>query len=384
MNDDIKSYITHSGKKRFGFTIYLGKDETTGNSIQIRKRGFKTQSSAVQKYESVERKIRSGEYNPLQNSRYRVKDFYKIWFANYSNTVKGSTSRLIIILFKSHILKALGNVYLDKLTVVICQKVVNRWSKEQGKELFTLNTVYLTKMLNYAVMIDIIPSNPMKKVIKPRITEHHKEFTNYYSKSELTQFLEACRETKRPKIYTAFRVLSYSGMRIGELLALKWSDIDFENNTININKTLTATRHNFKIGSPKTPNSYRTLSMDAKTMQVLKNWRFQQRRDLFKLGFNPFNQDQFVFSNSKNSFLNEVTVRGWNIAVCKKNHLRCITLHGFRHTHASLLFQAHTPMEDVKERLGHSSITTTMNVYTHVTKTQKTEAINNFANFMES
>lgn len=327
MNSDIKEYTTSSGKKRFKFALYVGKDETTGNSIQIRKRGFKSLSEAMREYNAVDQKIRSGEYNPLQNSRYRVKDFYKIWFSNYRKTVKRATASTIARIFRIHILKALGNVYLDRLSVVRCQKTVNEWSSKQGKKLFVLNTVYLKKFLRYAVMIGVIPFNPMDKVIKPRIANTKKEFTNFYSKEELSQFLNDAKKINRPKVYTIFRVLAYSGMRVGELLALKWSDVDFSNNTIDINKTVSMVNSKETIDTPKTVNSFRKLSMDVKTMNILKEWRFQQRRDLFRLGFNPFNKDQFVFTGINNQILSEEAVIRWDSEICKKFTLRYITPH---------------------------------------------------------
>ena len=77
--------------------------------------------------------------------------------------------------------------------------------------------------------------------------------------------------------------------------------------------------------------------MDARTMQLLKEWRFQQRRDLLRLGFNPFDKEQVVFQNFDNEVVHPNLVAVWNKRICDKNGLRRIKIHGFRHTHASLL-----------------------------------------------
>ena len=81
--------------------------------------------------------------------------------------------------------------------------------------------------------------------------------------------------------------------------------------------------------------------------------------------------DQLLFSNKNNEPLRPWLVQFWNRSVAKDTGIKYITVHGFRHTHASLLFEAGTPMQDVKERLGHSDINTTMNIYTHVTKAEQ-------------
>ena len=90
-----------------------------------------------------------------------------------------------------------------------------------------------------------------------------------------------------------------------------------------------------------------------------------------------------VFSNLNNEPLESYTVEKWNKAICNKHHLRHIKLHGFRHTHASLCFEAGLAIGDVKNRLGHASIRTTMDVYTHVTKTKEKESADKFSRFME-
>ena len=173
-------------------------------------------------------------------------------------------------------------------------------------------------------------------------------------------------------------------MRKGEALALKWSDIDFVNQTISINKTLSIGEHNsLIIGTPKTKASYRTIQIDDKTIHYLKEWRKKQRKELFKIGFNALSNDQLLFSNKNNEPLRPWLVQFWNRSVAKDTGIKYITVHGFRHTHASLLFEAGTPMQDVKERLGHSDINTTMNIYTHVTKSEQKKPADNFARFME-
>ena len=383
MNDDIKDYTTPSGEKRYKFLIYVGKDETTGQTIQIKKQGFKTQEQALESYLKYRLKVVKGEYVPVTKRKLRLNDLYDMWIKLYKKTVEESTFASTEKIFKNHVLKQLGNVYLNKLTVVQCQNAVNIWADEAPKT-FKRFMFYASKLINYGITMELIKKNPMKKVIPPKVERDTSKFTDFYSKDELITFLNDAKEYNF-RYFIFFRLLAYSGMRKGECLALKWSDVDFENNTIDINKSLKAGENNrLYVGEPKTKNSIRCLNMDAKTMDYLKQWRTKQQKQMFKLGMNFLSDDNLLFANSKGTYTVLSKPQRWNNAICKKYDLRHIKVHGFRHTHASLLFDAGVSMKDVKERLGHSDITTTMNIYTHVTKKEAKKTAVSFANYMES
>ena len=382
-NKDISKYKTPSGQVRYKFKIYVGKDEETGNSIQARKQGFKSYDDALKSYFEIKDKIAKGTYTGKENKKHKFKKIYEMWLANYELTVKPTTLLNTKACFKNHILPVLGELYVEKISTFRCQKALNKWFNDlpkMYKKVYSLSS----KVLDYAVNNDLIVKNPMKRVIKPKMQKDKREFTNFYSKEELNKYLDACKQKKNPRVYLFFRLLAYTGMRKGEALALKWSDIDFENETIRINKTLSLGTHNsLVIGTPKTKASNRTIQVDEQTIYYLQEWRKRQRKELFKLGFNALTDDQLLFSNGNNELMRPWLVQYWNKTIAKDAGLKHITVHGFRHTHASLLFEAGTPMQDVKERLGHSDITTTMNVYTHVTKSEKKKTAEKFARFME-
>ena len=383
MNDDIKDYTTPSGEKRYKFLIYVGKDETTGQTIQIKKQGFKTQEQALESYLKYRLKVVKGEYVPVTKRKLRLSDLYDMWIKLYKKTVEESTFASTEKIFKNHVLKQLGNVYLNKLTVVQCQNAVNIWADEAPKT-FKRFMFYASKLINYGITMELIKKNPMKKVIPPKVERDTSKFTDFYSKDELKTFLKDAKEYNF-RYFIFFRLLAYSGMRKGECLALKWSDIDFKNNTIDINKSLKAGENNrLYVGKPKTKDSFRCLNMDAKTMDYLKQWRTKQQKQMFKLGMNFLSNNSLIFANSKGTYTVLSKPQRWNNAICKEYGLRHIKVHGFRHTHASLLFDAGVSMKDVKERLGYSDITTTMNIYTHVTKKEAKKTAVSFANYMES
>lgn len=206
---------------------------------------------------------------------------------------------------------------------------------------------------------------------------------NFYSKEELELFFNCLEKENDYQIYTLFRLLAFSGTRKGELLALTWNDIDFKNNTIKINKAVSrGLNSRLLIKAPKTKSSVRDISIDTITMKILKQWRLIQKENYLKLGFNTLKSNQLVFSNNNNEFFQPTKTREWLEKIIIKNDLKRITTHGFRHTHCSLLFEAGATIKEVQDRLGHSDIQTTMNIYTHVTDKAKEQTADKFAKYV--
>ena len=383
MNNDIKEYTTPSGKKRYGFNLYVGVDETTGHSIEIRKQCYKSKKEAQEAYLNYQLKVIKGEYIPESKGHITFNKLYKMWLKIYRETVKTSTYATTTRYFDDHILKQLGSKYIDKLTVLDCQKAVNIWFNDAPKT-YKRFIRYTNNVLNYGINnLELISKNPMNKVIPPKAKNKPKPFTDFYSKDELNIFLRDAKKYNF-KYFVFFRLLAYSGMRKGEALALKWSDINFKDNTISINKDVTVGLNNeLYEDTPKTENSFRTLNMDAATMEYLKEYRLMQQKTMLKLGYNFLNSDNLLFSTINNGYLSMSKPRQWNVAICNKYKLRRIKIHGFRHTHASLLFEAGASMNEVKARLGHADINTTMNIYTHVTDDQKKDTTNKLVRLLE-
>lgn len=118
-------------------------------------------------------------------------------------------------------------------------------------------------------------------------------------------------------------------------------------------------------------------------MGVLKNWKTKQ---IIELNLNKravSDKSQLVFSNSKNTFLQPTKTRKWIRFVQDKYNLKKVTTHGLRHTHCSLLFEAGASLKEVQDRLGHSDIQTTLNIYTHVTDKVQEEVIMKFSNYVD-
>lgn len=375
----IKKYKKKDGTTAYMFVAYLGIDPITRKQKRTTRRGFKTEREAKIAEAKLQTEIQNNGF--LNTEITTFKQVYELWLQQYRHTVKESTYQQVLATFKAMILSHFGNMPIKGIQVPYCQKVVNEWYNTYADS--KKGRIYTSSVLDYAISLKIVNDNPMKHVKPPRKKDSEKSETmKYYTSEELQQFLKLVKD--KPLKHAMFRTLAFTGMRRGELMALTWQDIDFNNQTININKTLTnGIGYKDKIDTPKTKSSKRVISLDNKTIEVLKTWRTQQRIMSLKHGHNTSHKQQEVFTNVEtNKRLNRVYANETLNLICKQNDFKRITVHGFRHTHCSLLFEAGLSVQEVQDRLGHSDINTTMSIYAHVTEKQREKVAEKFANYI--
>lgn len=375
----IKKYTKKNGKTAYMVSIYLGKDPITGKERRTTRRGFNSKRDA--KLVEAKLQTQANENGPMRNDISTFEELYKLWLDQYKPTVKESTYLNVQTIFRNNILPKFDNKKLKGITLPYCQSVLNNWSKT--KVAYDIFKAYTSNVLDYGIKLQVISKNPMKltSLPKKKIKQGEDE-SLYYSKDELQKFLYLVEDDLM--LYTIFRLLAFTGIRKGELYALTWEDIDFENMTLNINKT-TYKPQNRPISTtePKTSTSNRSISIDTQTIQSLKKWRKLQREIWFKLGFNTSSKDQLLFSNeSKNHYLYPEFINNKMKKVCMYHNFKLIKVHGFRHTHCSLLFESGATIQEVRERLGHSEIETTMKVYAHVTQNQRDQLADKFSKYI--
>lgn len=140
----------------------------------------------------------------------------------------------------------------------------------------------------------------------------------------------------------------------------------------------------FEFSTPKTKSGQRTIGIDQNMINLLLKWRNYQREFFLGQGINVNSPDQLIFTSTNNYYMTDAYLRRIVKRITDKYELPHITIHGFRHTHCSLLFEAGAEMHTVKNRLGHSDIQTTMNIYTHVTKQERGQTAELFSDFMDN
>ena len=377
----IKQYKKKNGEKAWYFKTYLGIDPLTGKKKYTTKRGFRTQKEAKTALSRLELELQKTGMPTSTNTTF--KESAELWLEGYKKTVKESSYSRTKIIFNKHIYPKFGNIKLSKINTAYCQKVVNDWSEKGTSKQYPLFINYMNKVFKYAINIGLTSDNPTLNLIipKPQITTEKK--LKLYTKEQLQLFLNEVYQEQNPYLknrdYTLFRLLAFSGCRIGEILALTWDNINFKTNEMTIKKTVARSDKHYISETPKTKKSNRIIYLDEKTIKQLKFWKLEQRKYLFQLGFTKVD---YLFTNDENNFtINQSVTERYNI-YRERAGLPYIGLHGFRHTHASMLYEAGADHKEVQERMGHANIKTTMDTYTHITNSKKEETTQKSTNYI--
>lgn len=419
----VTKYKKQNGNDAFMYRAYFGVDPLTGKEIRKKRRGFESEKAARAAYKrDFANFVNDGP--DLASNIKTFNDLYEMWLAQYRLTVKASSVAVCKRYCEHHVLPKFGRLPLDKITVAYCQKVVNEWHEQYRQ--FNFLRKQASQILRFGVNQEIIKSNPMTKVTIPKEKERMNP-DNFYNREQVHEFLSWAkkypdRSNRKGRLYTFFRLLAYTGMRKSEALALQWRDIDFNEKTVSITKTLATDEfENVIVQGPKTINSNRTISLDDQTLKALKKYQLvtlatsegspQDRYIFLKVDgtlcypqianewIRQVYQKMDKYYDSKLSAASKVLETSNDIEKIKKaridvkrygTHINRITPHGFRHTHASLMFEsaisANIPgdsiLKEVMNRLGHKDIKTTMNIYAHVTESSEKKVSTLFVDFM--
>ncbi|MBD8036626.1 site-specific integrase [Solibacillus sp. A46] len=360
------------------FKLYLGMDNETGKQIHVTRRGFLTKKEANLALAQLRVEVSNGEYKKPKTETYE--DIYNVWIQHYERTVEESTFVKTLGIFKHHILPAIGHYRIEKLSVAICQSFVDDCSLKLKR--FRMVKTYASKVIDFAIKREYISSNPFKLVDLPKTKASTVLDTevNYYSKEQLIYFLQCLKQYGNAQITAFFYLLSFSGIRKGEALALTWADLNFDTKELFITKALSRGKNNkLYIKSTKTDTS-RQLLIDDETCGILSEWKKIQQGKFT----NVSDKSQLIFTNEQNGLLQQTVPRKWLMKIIDNYSLPYTHVHSFRHVHCSLLFEAGASVKEVQERLGHTDVQTTLNIYTHLSKRAKNDTINKFVTYLNS
>lgn len=378
----IKKYTTKNGETRYLFQTYLGIDPATGKERRTTRRGFKTMKEAKQAERNLLLDVEENGLPSNQSDGFRDPTFEELaslWLENYKTTVKPSTFENVRVKVEKMTEEHFKELKLKKITVAYCQKIVIELSKS-----YILYNHYLSvinRIFKYAVLMDVLNSNPFDKVIKPKSRQTQRK-GNFLTKEELKEFLKLAQTTTLSYFFPLVHLMSYTGLRQGEALALKWSDIDFENKKITVNKTAARIKEKQILQTPKTKNSKRVISIDPATLSILRSWKKDQIKIYFKNGKHFEGDENFIFTNQRGEWVHIHNFIRYFKRFVTDHKLKPITPHGLRHTHASLLFSAGVEPKNISDRLGHSTVQITLDLYTHITEEQRTDTVEKLLEYM--
>lgn len=256
----------------------------------------------------------------------------------------------------------------EKLSKSMGKPISDLFTVTKSKDTLSPKTIkhYLTfvsDVMQYAVRMGMIQDNPCRggRVTVPKAPPTEREV---YSLEEAQRFLESLEEA--PIKYKAFFILAiYGGLRRGEILGLEWKDLDFDSHIIQIRRTsLYLSDRGTYTDTTKTAQSTRTLKLPAAVFAVLRQLRAEQAEERLKLGDLWQDHDR-LFTNLDGKPMHPNTPYHWLMRFCKATGQRFLGVHAFRHLNASLLIDAGADVTLVSKSLGHSQVSTTLNIYSH-------------------
>lgn len=298
---------------------------------------------------------------PYYDENLLVDEWAAEWLNNASQTVSANTLKDYQRIVTNYIVPSIGKCPLNDLQPQHIRNLLKHLLDSGRTRTVTYTYTVLKALLQNAVDDRIILYNPMAKIKRPKVVK--KEICAL-SKEQANKLL-AC--IKNPEHYNLFYIELKTGLRRGELLGLRWQDVNWENETISAGQYTVIRAKNgvqLKRGG-KTESSTRTISIDSTTIAILHRQRAiveeHQRKALY------WNDYDLIFPSKNGNPRNPDRITTLTTEYRKKAGLpENFTFHGCRHTHASLLLEANANIKDIQMRLGHSTFQQTMDTYSHL------------------
>ena len=382
MTMNITEYKKKNGTTVYRASVYLGVDKLTGKKARTTVTANTKKGVKIKAREAVNAFAANGYSVKEKPTITTYRELVALWWESYKNTIKPNSQQSMEGIVRLHILPVFGDYKLDKLTTPIIQQQVNKWADKanKGEKGAYANYSFLNninrRILQYGVTMQVIQHNPARDVIIPRKQQNKEHKVKFFSNQELKQFLDYLEDLDQSSYenffdYVLYKTLLASGCRIGEALALEWSDIDLKKGTISISKTLNRYQ---ETNTPKSKAGLREIDIDKATVSLLKQYKKRQQVQSWQLG----RSEGIVFTPFTTKYAYACLLRKRLQSHFKAAGVPDISFHGFRHTHATIMLYAGIEAKDLQYRLGHSNISMTLNTYVHATKEGAKKAVSIF------
>lgn len=378
----ITEYKKKNGTIVYRANIYLGVDQVTGKKVKTSVTGRTRKEVKLRIKEAQHDFKANGKTVTKAVTVKNYKELAELWLKSYEMTVKPQTFIATKRMIYNHLTPVFGELKLDKLSVSYIQGFIN----DLSKEFVHFGTVHSInkRVLQYGVSLQLIPFNPARDVILPKVVKPDNKaikFIDYDDLKALMSYMEKLSNKKYSYYfdYVLYSVLLATGCRFGEAIALTWSDIDFENATIDINKNYN--RLVDIVGTPKSKAGFRVISIDQKTVNLLRLYKNRQRQLFTDISSEA---PEVVFATPTRKYQNTAIRQESLDRRLKEIDCPRFTFHAFRHTHASLLLNAGISYKELQYRLGHATLAMTMDIYSHLSKDKEKEAVSYYEKAINS
>lgn len=311
------------------------------------------------------------EHSDLENATDMLVDaWFEYWIDLKKKTVRPNTVRNYSERYERNIKNVIGNKLLTEVKPIHCQKIFS----DMADEGYKTTTIYQTRialynMLEFAKENEVIITNPCKKSVKSDIGKpsDKKEALTIYDQR---RFLAAA---KGQSYEYQYRFALQTGLRTGELVGLKWEDINFERKTLTIERSMEFRYKvgEWRVGPPKSKSGYRTIPLTDEAICILKAQKEKNR----KLKVIDKEWADTVFLCRKGQPVKNSTYDTALFIICDKAGIKRFSMHVLRHTFATRCIEGGMTPKTLQKILGHSNIGITMNLYVHITEEEKQKEI---------
>lgn len=342
----------------------VGRDPITGKQIQKSIYG-KTQKEVRQRLQQIETSIDDGTY--VEPSKINVEQWLNTWLQDYCIDVKPRTIEKYSCTVRNRLIPYLGKIKLCDLSTHHIQHVYNAFLRgSDGFKQLSAKSIRdthgtLHRALEQAVDLNLIKTNPSDKCKLPRV---EKTEIQPIDGQQIGAFLQAVKGNRFESLYL---VDLFTGMRLGEILALSWDCLDYEHGTIRIYRQLHQLKGRYEFGSLKNDKP-RTIAIAPYVLEVLKEQRKKQALWQLNAGAAWQNKENLIFTDEVGNHLCSNTVRNTLKRITKSLGFDAFRFHDLRHSYAVASLEAGDDIKTLQKNLGHYTAAFTMDVYGHCTE----------------
>lgn len=360
-----KHVFSYSNKKGSFWGYRFPYYNSLGQRKEASKRGFDSERAANKALLKIQYELETQNSSFIENKNVTIDEWIKVWIPYAQDNWSISTKQNIESAIEFHISPLIGNQKLSSLNKITYKRnFIDKLRQENKYKESTIQAWHkiVMRMINAAVNNQILPSNTLTG-FKFDSSNNVRSFT----KDELQQFITVL-ESKDIRTQIIFLTLLKTGMRKGELMGLRWKDIDLTERNFDINST----RGDYGENKPKTKTSIRKVYFDDSLLALIKKYKSYEKERLLKKGRILKDEDYFILS-SRNLPIQQSKITYIFRLLCEEAKVPNITVHGLRHTHATFLIEAGANIKYVSNRLGHKNINITLDVYSDVLKEEEKE-----------
>lgn len=315
--------------------------------------------------------------NIAQASNMIVDAWFIYWIDIKKKTVRPNTVRNYTERYEHNIKPVIGKMLLTDVKPLQCQKVFLNMADSYATSTLYQTRITLYSMLEFAVENDVILSNPCKKTVKSDMGNKSEK------KEALTIDLQRAFLAVAEGVSYAnqFKFILQTGLRCGELVGLKWKDIDFSKKTLTIQRSMEY-RYSvgeWRIGEPKSKSGYRTIPLTDEAILILHDQKEKNK----SIKVPKIEWKDFVFLCRTGAPVKNSTYDSALFKVCDNANIKRFSMHILRHTFATRCIEGGMRPKTLQMLLGHSNIGITMNLYVHTTEEEKQKEIDLVANALK-